>query len=853
MTAAALPAARAEIGGPAGSAPPFVRVGAVQQIAGLLASGDSVLLTGHHGAGKSSHTSAALDLGVHGRDAVLIGPTSELTVRALLAALAPAQPAQPAIIAIDKPHRLHAGALAAIREAVLHGGARMLLETTSRDALPAELRELLTQTRHSTVHIPPLTNDEFHERLAALLGGPVPREDSRYLWAASGGNPELARLLVTALLDRGDLARGDYAWSLAGSLDEPLSPIPSALTQHVERQLAALSPEQQLYLRRLALCGSIGPENPFLTIDDDALEQLRVGGFVHTVVRRAGSRATQLCSAVFGWVLEGRALPGIRSEVFASLAVPVRGREDPVAGLAWLRLAMKVGAPLAPAQIVLGIESALALHAWSVIETVVDLVIPENRMEHELVDFIVDARAEDRVDLALLLLQRGLSFYFRDLPERARADARTVRAVIERVPQGLGRVPVHLFQLETLSYQTDADDGTLAALSAQTAAHARAHGDEFSAESIEMRQLSTRHEELSRRAPLAELEQVLHEHLGRSPHAVALAPHVALRMAYAGRFDEATALITRTLQLNELRITNLAENVHAFAFSELVLMRAYALILRGKPDAALAMPNEHLARTILDSAAYDTLVAAAQIARGHWGSALHTLRGVLQRLAARDHARFKKLPLSMYVQSCAALGDVVSLRAAIRNYDEAPFGMTSIFEGELEYRVLTGRVAVHHPDALPRLDAYLDRCAAAGEWFHVLRAAHLGAVVGPAEQRAGYLLVLERAAGHVDADVATVFREDAAALCAGDSARLSGTRAELALLGVWLPQRLTAVALTRRQREIAGLVVSGIPNRDIAERLHLSVRTVESHVATILEKAEVGDRRLLAARLGDLG
>jgi DNA-binding NarL/FixJ family response regulator len=50
----------------------------------------------------------------------------------------------------------------------------------------------------------------------------------------------------------------------------------------------------------------------------------------------------------------------------------------------------------------------------------------------------------------------------------------------------------------------------------------------------------------------------------------------------------------------------------------------------------------------------------------------------------------------------------------------------------------------------------------------------------------------------------------------------------------------TDLELTRREREIALLVAEGLGNREIAERLYLSVRTVESHVYQA--RAKVGAR-----------
>jgi DNA-binding NarL/FixJ family response regulator len=49
-------------------------------------------------------------------------------------------------------------------------------------------------------------------------------------------------------------------------------------------------------------------------------------------------------------------------------------------------------------------------------------------------------------------------------------------------------------------------------------------------------------------------------------------------------------------------------------------------------------------------------------------------------------------------------------------------------------------------------------------------------------------------------------------------------------------------ALTAREREIAQLAAGGATNREIADSLHVSVRTVENHLAAIYKKLGIGSR-----------
>ena len=53
--------------------------------------------------------------------------------------------------------------------------------------------------------------------------------------------------------------------------------------------------------------------------------------------------------------------------------------------------------------------------------------------------------------------------------------------------------------------------------------------------------------------------------------------------------------------------------------------------------------------------------------------------------------------------------------------------------------------------------------------------------------------------------------------------------------------------LSRREIEVMGLAVEGLSNKEIADRLNISIRTVKSHIHTILSKTGISNRLKLAA------
>ncbi|KAA1418636.1 AAA family ATPase [Nocardioides humilatus] len=64
-----------------------------------------------------------------------------------------------------------------------------------------------------------------------------------------------------------------------------------------------------------------------------------------------------------------------------------------------------------------------------------------------------------------------------------------------------------------------------------------------------------------------------------------------------------------------------------------------------------------------------------------------------------------------------------------------------------------------------------------------------------------------------------------------------------------VPAHLQALGVTAREYDVMELVVEGLANKAIADRLFLSVRTVETHVARLLQRTGANDRGELGAHL----
>ncbi len=130
----------------------------------------------------------------------------------------------------------------------------------------------------------------------------------------------------------------------------------------------------------------------------------------------------------------------------------------------------------------------------------------------------------------------------------------------------------------------------------------------------------------------------------------------------------------------------------------------------------------------------------------------------------------------------------------------------------------------------------------AGDWAE---AAHGWELIGDRYEQARELA--SSGAAEAMSDAAWMFTE------IGATAAATLTRTRLARLGIGTgrrgPSRGTRRnphGLTDRQVDVAGLVAEGLTNAEIADRLVLSIRTVDAHVSAILTKLGVASRREVA-------
>jgi len=214
--------------------------------------------------------------------------------------------------------------------------------------------------------------------------------------------------------------------------------------------------------------------------------------------------------------------------------------------------------------------------------------------------------------------------------------------------------------------------------------------------------------------------------------------------------------------------------------------------------------------------------AGIALDRGQPSEAIRKCERYLRRVGERD--RFVRVPaLELLVRARLQVGDRKAAEAAVAELEQIAeqVGTTPLRAAALLAR---GRVATA-TEPEPACAALED----AADLFHTSGARYEAAI-----------------ARHELASLLRLLGRDAAA-----DAAAKASSAELARLGVHAPAPAVrtrgSVSLTPRERQVLRLLAEGRSNDEIAAELVLSVRTVESHVASVYAKIGVEGRSARAA------
>jgi DNA-binding CsgD family transcriptional regulator len=305
---------------------------------------------------------------------------------------------------------------------------------------------------------------------------------------------------------------------------------------------------------------------------------------------------------------------------------------------------------------------------------------------------------------------------------------------------------------------------------------------------------------------------------------------------HEGRLDDAETLVDETLALGRQAQTWDAEIARRFA--QFVLRREQDRLAELEADLRRGItshPGYRSQRCMLLTLLVD-------------GDRLDEARGLFDQLAANDFAAFPKdnewlFALTLLAETAVSLDD--HPRAETLYEQLLPYaGLVALAASEVSVGPVDrplGQLAAalgRRTDAVTHFEAAIAACKRMGTRPWLAHSQHAYAAMlaarGTREDR-------QRAI-----DLAVAARDTALEI--GLTA-LRG-RIDSLLAGLGAPRAAAGSAgdrLTRREREVAGLVAAGMSNRQIAEQLFVSERTAETHVQNILTKLGFSSRSQVAA------
>jgi DNA-binding CsgD family transcriptional regulator len=160
----------------------------------------------------------------------------------------------PLLLVVDDAHHLDEASAGIVADMISAGWASVVAAGRPRPGLPQPLDQLWYDGLADRVDLRPLNREQIEEVLAHVLDGTVPTGTVDSIWNASGGNPRILDALLHDAAEQGVLAKRNGIWMLLG----PLPSNGAKLTAVVSKDLLRRRPEEQEALKLVALAEPVG-------------------------------------------------------------------------------------------------------------------------------------------------------------------------------------------------------------------------------------------------------------------------------------------------------------------------------------------------------------------------------------------------------------------------------------------------------------------------------------------------------------------------------------------------------------------------------------------------------------------
>lgn len=760
------------------------------------------------------------------------------------AALLAGGPSAGTLIIVDDAHLLDAPSATLVSQLVITRAAKVVLTVRTGEAVPDVIASLWKNGLLPRIEVQPLSRMEAAALVEAVLGGQLDRAAADRLFELSEGNVLYLRQMVEGELDAGRLTLQHGVWRWPGT--PLLSP---SLAELVSERLGGLPRAVREVTDLLALAEPLTlPVIEGLTSRDSIEEAERWG--LLTIEPADGGFAARSAHPLFAEI--GRTAMGslrarrLRARLVSALN-PLLGEPADVASV--LRVAdLMVDADMAPDPVLLtrAAEEAATISDSALVERLSRAAVAAGGgyRAQKLLAFHVSwsGTDPDSADAELALLE-----------ELAQTEDERARAVVIRASY-LAFVAARPDAADAVLQDADAlrrRAPTVAAVSALLAAERCEDGARLQAERVLADPAAD--DEAVAMASMAlatacaaegrsrELDQVVARGVAAASHAVELAS-----------FGVSAA----ATQVHGLGIAGRVHEAHAVAAT-------WVQRLGGHEPASL----------FADCMAGDAEVRRGRVAEGV--RALRDARSGFERYG--DMGGWRYASLVMLTGALAKSGDVAGARDARDDLEAHRHQTFAVFDAERLLALAAVAAAEGALSEAQRLAAEAaDIAEQRGHWGHAILAIQdaagygrrgleprIEALSGRVDGARGpaataYARAIDSGQGELLRDASTQLEEIGDVLAAADAATWAAEAFDReGLVGSALEARTTVdrlstlcggirtpvmsrvgrgMPLTEREREITALAAQGLTNRAIAERLFVSVRTVEGHLYRVNQK-----------------
>lgn len=155
----------------------------------------------------------------------------------------------PLLLVVDDAHHLDDASAGIVADMISAGWVSVVAAGRPRPGLPQALDQLWYDGLADRVDLRPLNREQIEEVLSHVLDGTVPAGTVDSIWSASGGNPRILDAVLHDAAERGLLAKRNGIWMLLG----PLPADGARLTAVVTKDLLRRRHEEQEALKLTAL------------------------------------------------------------------------------------------------------------------------------------------------------------------------------------------------------------------------------------------------------------------------------------------------------------------------------------------------------------------------------------------------------------------------------------------------------------------------------------------------------------------------------------------------------------------------------------------------------------------------